>query len=99
MGGTFAVPFLLGLHWKRATTQGGIVGMTVGFSTVVVWHAATNIYSFVPARADALVGDPVVPGVLASLLAFVAVSFVTSPPSLRSLSSFFDVGEDATDRR
>ncbi len=89
MGSTFFAAFLLGLHWKRANTPGSIAGMISGFSTVVIWHVGTEIYSFIPRSIDSFVGDPVVPGVLVSVVAFVVVSLATKPPSQRSLWQFF----------
>lgn len=38
---TFAVPFIAGLYWRRATTQGAIAGMIVGLATSGIfayWH-------------------------------------------------------------
>jgi len=95
MGGTFFVPFLGGLHWRRANTPGSVAGMLAGFATVVVWHVGTDVYGFVPQTVDASVGDPVVPGVVASFVAFLVVTLATSEPSHRSLEPFFD-DEDAS---
>ena len=91
VGAAFFVPLVLGLHWRGANTPGCVAGMLVGFLTVALWHAGTVIYPVVPATVDALVGDPVVPGVAASLLAFVAVSLATPDPSRETLEEFFDL--------
>lgn len=95
MGGTFFVPFLLGIHWQRANTPGSIAGMVSGFVTVVVWHIGTDVYSYVPSTLNQYVGDPVVPGVLISLCTFVLVSLVTTRPSPSALAPFFEVDGEA----
>jgi len=92
VGAMLFVPTVLGLHWRRATTAGGLAGMVSGFLTVVVWHVGTQVYSFVPATLARYAGDPVIPGVLVSLLLFVSVSLLTDEPSRRTLAPFFDVG-------
>jgi len=61
MGGMFFMPLVLGLHWKRANTLGGVAGMVGGFFTVLFWHIGTNIYSVVPESITAVVTDPVIP--------------------------------------
>jgi len=97
MGGMFFVPLVFGLHWKRANTWGGIAGMVVGFATVVLWHIGTEIYSWVPASVTDVIGDPVIPGVLMSFVALVAVSLATGAPSSRTIAPFFDDVETAAD--
>jgi len=97
MGATFVVPFLFGLHWKRANTPGSAAGMIAGFATVVVWHLGTDVFSFVPGRLARLAGDPVVPGVLMSLFAFLVVTLATDQPSRQSLSQFFETDQRADD--
>lgn len=90
MGGMFFVPLVFGLHWKRANTAGGIAGMVAGFTTVLLWHIGTNIVTVVPESVSTVVTDPVIPGVLASFIALVAVSLATGEPSRRTLAPFFD---------
>ncbi|WP_164974675.1 sodium:solute symporter family protein [Halegenticoccus tardaugens] len=91
MGGMFFIPLVLGLHWKRANTKGGIAGMIAGFSTVVLWHIGTSIYTWIPESISTVITDPVIPGVAVSLIVVVAVSLATDPPSRRTLEPFFDV--------
>jgi len=89
MGGMFFITILLGLHWRRATTEGGVVAMVGGLVTVIAWHLgrdAGTITGF-PAQLD-----PVIPGIAVSLVLLVAVSLATSPPSQESLERFFDLG-------
>jgi len=88
-GGMLFVPLLLGLHWKRATTAGGIGSMVMGFTTVVVWYLGTEILAVVPPGLAATVGDPVVPGVVVSFVTLVGLSLLTGKPSARSTDPFF----------
>lgn len=100
MGAMFFMPLVLGLHWKRVTTAGGVAGMVFGFSTVIIWHVGTEIYSFIPESLAA--NDPVIPGVLVSFLVMVVVSYATGKPSRKSLAPFFDdvtVTDGGTDER
>lgn len=91
MGGMFFAPLVLGLHWKRANTKGGIAGMVLGFATVVLWHIGTEIYAWIPESVSAVVTDPVIPGVFVSIVAVVVISLATDRPSPRCLEPFFDV--------
>jgi Na+/panthothenate symporter len=90
MGGMFFMPLVLGLHWKRANTLGGVSGMVGGFFTVLFWHIGTKIYSVVPESITTVVTDPVIPGVAVSLILVVGVSLATGKPSKRTLAPFFD---------
>ena len=47
-GSMLFVPVVLGLHWRRATTAGGIGSMVSGFTAVLVWHVAVDIVGVVP---------------------------------------------------
>ncbi|WP_266083247.1 sodium:solute symporter family protein [Haladaptatus caseinilyticus] len=88
MGAMFFMPLVLGLHWRRATTAGGVAGMIFGFSTVVIWHVGTEILSYIP---ESLAGyDPVIPGVIVSFIVMVTISYATKKPSPESLAPFFD---------
>lgn len=104
MGGMFFVPLVFGLHWRRANTAGGIAGMVAGFTTVLLWHIGTDIVPVVPESVSTVITDPVIPGVLASFVALVAVSLATGEPSRRTLAPFFDDvavadgGDSTTDR-
>ncbi|MFD1514344.1 sodium:solute symporter family protein [Halomarina rubra] len=89
MGGMFFVPLVLGLHWRRANTAGGVAAMVVGFSTVVAWHVATEIYGVVPASVTAVITDPVIPGVVMSFVAMVLGTYLGGKPSKKSLRPFF----------
>lgn len=99
MGGMFFAPLVLGLHWRRANTLGGVAGMVGGFFTVLFWHIGTEIVSVVPESVTTVITDPVIPGVAVSLLLVVFVSLATGKPSDRTLAPFFDdvAGGAATD--
>lgn len=92
-GAMLFAPVLLGLHWQRATTAGGLGAMVAGFVTVVTWHVVTDVVGVVPERLAATVGDPVVPGLVVSFLTLVGLSLLTARPSLQSTSPFFSDGE------
>jgi len=93
MGASFFVPFVLGLHWRRANTAGGIAGMLGGFFTVIVWHVGTEVIPVLPAFLTTPVGDPVIPGVLVSFVVFVSASLATAPPGVDTLKPFFNTGQ------
>jgi SSS family transporter len=88
-GAMLFVPLLFGLHWRGATTAGGIGSMVAGFATVILWYAGTELLGVVPQAVAGPVGDPVVPGVLASLLTMVGLSLITGGPSAASTERFF----------
>ncbi len=88
-GAMLFVPVLFGLHWRRATTAGGVGAVVAGFTVVVLWYVGSEIVPVIPERVATLVGDPVVPGVTASALAMVVLSLLTAPPSDRSTDPFF----------
>jgi len=73
LAGTLFAPVLAGLYWTEATKSGVISGMVSGIFAVLCWQLL---------RATELLGDPlasvdpVVPGLLVSLLAIVTVSCV-----------------------
>jgi SSS family transporter len=72
LAGTLFAPLVLGLHWERTTTAGGLAGVLVGFASVVLWHLATDVTATI---ADPIAATPTVAvGVLASSVSVVAVS-------------------------
>ncbi len=88
-GAMLFVPVVLGLHWRRATTMGGVGALVGGFLTVVLWHVGAEIVEIIPANIAATVGDPVIPGVAVSLVLFVGLSLITDPPSSDTTTPFF----------
>ncbi len=80
----FLVPVVLGLYWKRANALGAgasIVGGLVVFVGTDVWFG------------DTIAVDPVLPGIIVALLAFVTGSYCGQWPSRRSLIKFWGTNE------
>lgn len=79
-----AVPVLIGLYWRRASTAGAIASMAIGFGVALILY----IYGQPPLP---LVGklNPVIPGVVASTLSMLILSALTSPVPDRNLRLFF----------
>jgi SSS family transporter len=75
----FFAAVVVGLNWKRGTAMGAIFSMLGGFLSAMLWYFADNPLGL----------DPVVPGVLVSLVLFVVVSLATKPVPDESLKPFF----------
>jgi SSS family transporter len=75
----FFATVVLGLNWKRGTAAGAIASMITGFITALAWFFAGKPMGL----------DPVIPGVLISVIFYVGVSLMTSKPSLDALAPFF----------
>lgn len=63
-------PVVLGVYWRRGTRMGAVSSMVAGTAVALGWMAAGSpmgIHGFIP-------------GVIVSLVVFVAVSLVTPPP-------------------
>jgi SSS family transporter len=88
-GSMLFAPLVLGLHWERATTAGGIGSMLAGLLTVIAWQLGTAVFGVVPVWLTSVVGDPVVPGVTVSVLVLVGLSLLTDEPSPESTAEFF----------
>jgi Na+/proline symporter len=80
--GTGVTPSLVAaLTWKRATASGAVSSIVIGVATTLIWEfggygASTGI-------------DPVIPAIAMSLIALIAVSFATKPPTREQLTPFF----------
>lgn len=74
LASTLFVPVVAGLHWKGATTAGALGGMVAGLAAVVVWQLTTAAEGSLAAFGAV---DPVVPGLLCSVGATVALSVLT----------------------
>jgi len=73
LAGTLFAPVLAGLYWTEATKSGVISGMGAGIVAVLCWQLLRATESL----GDPLVSvDPVVPGLLVSVLAIAVVSWV-----------------------
>jgi SSS family solute:Na+ symporter/sodium/pantothenate symporter len=98
---TFCMPSLMLSYWRRATAAGTIASMLAGFGTMMTLYG----YGFFRALSgyDRGIGpatsfrpyflldcDPLVWGLLVSLIAGVVVSLLTKPPSPELVSKLFD---------
>lgn len=68
-GAAFGPPIVLSLYWNKMTGHGALAGMVSGAATVVLWaeFAPGDLYEMVP-------------GVIVSAIAVVAVSRITTAP-------------------
>lgn len=76
--GGLLVPILGGLVWRRGTRQGAVAGIAVGGLVVIVL-----MFTHGP-----LANEPIMYGLPASLIAFVAVSLLTPRPDEEMLESW-----------
>lgn len=88
IGGTMSAlfwPIVLGLFWKRANKYGAMASMVVGLLTYSV-----DKLKLVPISGVLFAGsDPVIPGMLFSLIAFLIATYLTPPPSRRAIQLFW----------
>ena len=80
MGAAFTAPLLLGIYWRRSTTQGCLTAMIGGSILSVIWYFAglSNIvHSFVP-------------GTLLSFVLMIAVSLMTPQMPEEHVKVFFE---------
>ncbi len=87
IGGTMSALFwpLIGFFWKRANKYGTVAAMIVG-----LFVYAIDKLRIVPISPVLFAGsDSVIPGLLFSLIAFLAVTLVTPPPSKRAIQLFW----------
>lgn len=79
-----AVPVIIGLYWRRASTAGAIASMGIGFGVALLLY----IYGQPPLPVVGKL-NPVIPGVVASGLSMLILSAVTRPVPERNLRLFF----------
>lgn len=96
-------PIVIGaLYWRRLTAAGAISGIFAAMISwcILFWYGLQvpleegGLSSFVlhvPLGAESYEVMPVVVMTLASTVAMVAVSLVTTPPSAQTVAKFFDV--------
>lgn len=87
-GASFGPLMLLSLYWRRTNKQGALAGMLVGAVTVIVWSFAIKPLGGIFGVYELL------PGFIFSLIAIVAVSLLTEPPS-KKITDEFDSYMDA----
>lgn len=86
MGAAFTAPILMGIYWKRVTTQGCFVAIVGGSILSIVWYItglSNIVHSFVP-------------GTRFSFVLIIAVSLMTQPMPKEHVDVFFeaDCGKD-----
>ena len=102
---TLLVPAVMAAYWRRATVPGAISAMFAGSATMLTLFSAGWILAFngydqglgpeTSFRAYYLLGlEPIVWGLLASIVTGVVVSLLTRPPDERLVSWLFDRQED-----
>jgi len=77
---TFFAPLIVGLNWKRATKEGVIVAMIMGFVADLVWLWLKKPFGI----SEVMVGTGV------ALICFFIVSYLTPEPSTEQIEYFFD---------
>jgi sodium/pantothenate symporter len=93
----FVVPAAMAAYWRRATAGGAFASMLLGASTIVA------LYAIGFAGPDPMIGqvtrfrpyylwstDPIVWGLIVSLLSGLVVSLLTSPPPETVVARLFD---------
>jgi Na+/proline symporter len=78
MAASFFAPVIGGIFWRRATREGAIAAMLLGVASAGAWKL-WGIESI----------DPVLPGFVVSVVAFVVVSLLTPPPPASALAPYF----------
>lgn len=80
---SFTIPIVMGLFWSGATKTGGITSMLMGFLTLII------LYVFkIP---DPLGFNPLVWGLIVSLITMVIVSKVTKKSSKEIMNRYFGI--------
>jgi SSS family solute:Na+ symporter/sodium/pantothenate symporter len=98
---TLLVPAIMAAYWRRATVPGALAAMFTGSATMLALFGAGWIMAFYEMdqklgpdtsfRAYYLLGiEPIVWGMIVSMLAGVGVSLATEPPDERLVSWLFD---------
>ncbi len=81
MAGSFFVPVVFGVYWRRANRQGAMAAMVGGATATFLWKALG------PATID-----PVVPGIITSSVLMVVVSLATPPTPAEHVDPYFPGG-------
>ncbi|MEM2872945.1 MAG: hypothetical protein QXD82_02115 [Nitrososphaerales archaeon] len=83
------VTVLAAFYWKRATAAGAFASSLIGSSVAVLWaFLALPLLGVDPLLLQPTLLEPTFIGVLASFIALVVVSYLTSPPSMETLQLF-----------
>lgn len=93
---SFLIPTLMLCYWRRATAAGAISAMLAGAATALALNLAGLVIAFREGRpsefhAYELLGfEPLIWGLLVSLVTGVIVSLATRPPEPRLIRKYFD---------
>jgi sodium/pantothenate symporter len=96
---SFLMPTLMMCYWRRATAAGTIAAMLAGAAAASALNLAGLVVAIRAGKASdfhafELLGfDPLIWGLLSSLVVGVVVSLLTSPPDERLVSKLFDAAE------
>ncbi len=85
----FLVPVGLGLYWSRLNSAGAMAGMLGGFLCHFALHGAGFVVhgGFQAVRIANL--DPLIPGLVVSLLAAIVATLLSAPPPAHLVRKFF----------
>ncbi len=95
IGAALAPPLLATFFWKRVTKQGGIASILAGMLTVVMIEVLNRVYAE-SALDIGIMRFPfdsqmiAIPALIASILALVVVSLITTPTSKEIVDPFFE---------
>ena len=95
IGAALAPPLLATFFWKRVTKQGGIASILAGMLTVVMIEVLNRVYTE-SALDIGIMRFPfdsqmiAIPALIASILALVVVSLITTPTSKEIVDPFFE---------
>ncbi|MBC7965832.1 MAG: sodium:solute symporter [Fuerstia sp.] len=97
---TFLVPAVMACYWRRANSSGILTSMLSGALTVLVLYTIGIADQLMQAQTKALTSfrpvfllgyDPLIWGLLASIVLGVTVTLLTEPPDEELVSRMFDV--------
>lgn len=103
---TFLVPLLMAAYWRRATAAGALAAMLAGSATMICLFAISWIRDIDPMIGQAtkfrpyfLFGfEPIIWGLLFSLIAGVGVSLLSSPPDSAVIGRLFGEAPSTSQR-
>ena len=85
----YFVPIVGALFWRRGNTQGALAAFILGSASFLILAMGSMFAGWEPTI------DPVIVGIIVSLLSYIIVSLVTAPPARGKLVGFFP--KDAED--
>lgn len=80
LGSMLAMTIILGFTWRRSNAQGGMAGMVVGIVTAIIWYILGQPFGWMP----------ILPAIVTSTAANVAVSLLTPAPPQDVVTEFFE---------